>query len=180
MTEDTKFNLLDYAKGRSRAKDEVTLYMDEGAAKSASDLIERVQDKRTEDWTVVGVAPENREAFDAAQALVKASAVTIHLQGAPEGVVEAIRERNGLRDDAPVTAMFASGYVADLLETMYVKSVNAEGEEDSARRTKDEWLEFRAFAPESQWDKLANAVINLVFVSHVIDESVDAGFLAGS
>ena len=180
MTEDTKFNLLDFAKGRSRAKDEVTLYMDEEAAKEADALIVRTQDKRTEEWTAVGVAPENREAFDAAQARVKASAVTIHLQGAPEGVVEEIRDRNGLKDDSPVKDMFASGYVADLLETMHVKSVSATGEEDPTRLTKDDWMEFRRNAPKSQWDKLAGAVVNLVFVSNVIDEGVDAGFLAKS
>ena len=180
MTDNDKFDLLAFAKGRSRAKDEVTIYMDEDAAKEADSYIIKKQDKRTQEWTSMGVAPENQDAFDAARERIKQSAVTIHLQGAPEGIVDEIRERNGLRDDSPVADMFASGYVADLLETMHVKSVSAAGDEDTARRTKDEWMEFRSFAPKSQWGKLAAAVINLVFVSNVIDESVDAGFLAKS
>lgn len=175
MTE--PFDLLAFAAGRSRATDEVSLYMDENAANKASSFI-----KRNDKGDATGVT--DLEAFEAAQADLKKSVVVIHLEGLIDGRVEEIRaEYNIKRGDEfeeTVDETELNKYLTAVLAEMYQKSVDAEGNEATDKLTMEQWGQFRDNAPRSQWFKLLVAVRSLIFVASLIDESVDAGFLAKS
>ena len=63
---------------------------------------------------------------------------------------------------------------------MFVKAESASGQEDSTKRSFDEWLEFVGNLAESQWYKIQLAIDNLLLVNMVLDVTVDAPFLAKS
>ena len=175
MTE--PFDLLAFAAGRSRATDEVSLYMDENAAKKAADFI-----KRNDKGDPIGVT--DQEAFEAAQADLKKSVVVIHLEGLIDGRVEEIRNDFNIKvgdefnEDTDETEL--DKYLVAVLAEMYQKSVDTGGNENTDKLTIEQWGEFKRNIPRSQWFKLLVAVRSLIFVASLIDESVDAGFLAKS
>jgi len=175
MTE--PFDLLAFAAGRSRATDEVSLYMDENAAKKASSFI-----KRNDTGDATGTT--DLEAFETAQADLKKSVVVIHLQGLIDGRVEEIRAEYNIKrgDEFEETddETELNKYLTAVLAEMYQKSVTADGQESDTKLTIEQWGQFRDNAPRSQWFKLLVAVRSLIFVASLIDESVDAGFLAKS
>lgn len=182
MTENNAkdFDLLDFVKGRSRAKDEVVLYMDENAAKEVSKHLEYTKDADG-NLRAIGVLPEHDEEYKKAKEALEASAITIHLRGAPEGRVQELRDEfeivAGADDNDPHNE--ESWKVAVLIE-QYQKTVTADGRESTTPLTSEQWFEFKENAPRSQWEKLLFKVLELVYVSVVIDDSTDAGFLANS
>ena len=190
----TDFNMLAFAQGKSRAESKVTLYFDEAAARRAEDATAFTD-------PAPGEKPEryvaDQEAFDAARAAIKASAVTIHLKGLDEGRVDELREEHGVKAGAEGTSVFSldegrnEEYLIAVLAEAFDKAVNAEGVEDSSARIADTtaeslrearkyWTDFKRVTPSSQWPKLLGEVVNIIFVSYIIDEAVDAGFLADS
>lgn len=190
----TDFNMLAFAQGKSRAESSVTLYFDEAAARRADNATAFTE-------AGPGEKPEryvaDPEAFAEARAAIKASAVTIHLKGLDEGRVDELREQHGVKAGAESSAAFSldegrnEEYLIAVLAEAFDKSVNAEGIEDSTARITDTtteslntarkyWTDFKYVTPSSQWPKLLGEVINIIFVSYIIDEAVDAGFLADS
>lgn len=174
---DAPFDLLAFAAGRSRAKDEVSLYMDENAAKKAASFI-----KRNDSGDAIGVT--DQESFEASQDELKKSVVVIHLEGLPEGRVEEIRAEYNIKPGSEIGDEIEDAdldkYLVAILTEMYQKSVAPDGREDATPKTAEQWREFQKATPRSQWMKLLRQVLNLIFVASLIDESVDAGFLARS
>ena len=182
------FNMLAFAQGKSRAESSVTLYFDEAAARRADDataFTEPGPGERPERYVA------DPEAFAEARAAIKASAVTIHLKGLDEGRVDELREEHGVKAGAEGTSAFSldegrnEEYLIAVLAEAFEKSVNAEGAEDSSARISDTtteslrearkyWTDFKRVTPSSQWPKLLGEVVNIIFVSYIIDEAVDA------
>lgn len=71
---DEPFDLLEFVKGRSRAKSEVSLYTDEDASKRAATFI-----KYNKTGDPVGVT--DPEKFEEAREDLKKSVVIVHLEG---------------------------------------------------------------------------------------------------
>jgi hypothetical protein len=174
----TDFNLLTFAQGKSRAETSVTLYFNEAAANRAQLALDWDESTPPEKYV------KDREAFDAARAEVLASAVTVHLKGLDEGRVDEIRAEHevkaGMEMDFNLSDEKNESYLIDVLVEAFDKAVSADGSEDTTPKSHDEWVAFKKIAPASQWPKLLAEVLNIIFVSFVIDEAVDAGFLADS
>lgn len=171
MTENTKdFDLLAFAKGRSRAKDHVELYMDEDAAN------EMAKHLKYRDGEVVGVEDKNKDQYTAALERLKESAITVYLEGLPEGRVEELRGEFEVKGDGNDDDDNYESWIVAVLAEMYQKTVTATEQETDKTLTTEEWFEFKKAMPRSQWMKLLVKVKELIFVSGVIDDGVDAGF----
>lgn len=175
-TDAPAFNLLQFAQGKSHAETDVTLYFNEDAASRASAATDT--DEAGEKYV------SNREAFDKAREELKASAVTVHLKGLDEGRVDEIRAEHEVTPGSELSFNLSDekneNYLIAVLVEAFDKAVAADGSEDATKKTAEEWLEFKKACPSSQWPKLLGEVLNIIFVSYVIDEAVDAGFLADS
>ena len=174
----TEFNVFTFAQGKSRAEASVTLYFNEKAAGEAQDALD--SDDHGEKFV------KDESAFKAARAAIKASAVTFHLKGLDEGRVDEIRADHEIIPGSEAESHFNltdeknEKYLVDILVEAFDKAVAADGAEDTTKRTAAEWFEFKKVAPSSQWPKLLGELIGIIFVSYILDEAVDAGFLADS
>jgi len=172
----TEFNLLTFAQGKSRAETDTTLYFNEDASNRAIAATEL--DENGERYV------KDRDAFDAARAEVKASGVVIHLKGLDEGRVDEIRAEHTVEAGSELTSDLTDekfeGYLVAILVEAFDKAVPVAGDADTTKKTSDAWFEFKKAAPASQWSKLLRSVLDIIFVSFIIDEAVDAGFLVES
>lgn len=178
MTENNteeEFDLLAFVRGRSHATDAVTLYMDENAAKAVSDCLEYGRDGQA-----IGVLPGKDEEYAEAKKELEASAVTIHLRGTAEGRVKELRHEFNIVEGEENDPDNEESWKVAVLVEQYQKTVSASGKESVKPLTSAEWFEFKENAPRTQWNKLLGNVLNLVYISAVIDDSTDAGFLANS
>jgi hypothetical protein len=169
---DKKFDLFAHIMGADRPTDVVEIYTNERAAQKAWALIKFTEGN---DPVPVGlIDPSTADEYAALQKEISDSSVKIHLRGIPAETHQSIKD--GYLIDGEST----KGYHVRLLEEMFVKAESASGQEDSTKRSFDEWLEFVGNLAESQWYKIQLAIDNLLLVNMVLDVTVDAPFLAKS
>lgn len=172
---DKEFDLLGFVQGRSRAKDSITLYMDEDAANEASKHL-----KLDSKGKPIAVIKDHEDEYKAAKERLDASGVTIHLEGASEGRVQELRDEFGIKGDGNDDKDNYESWVVAVLIEQYKKTVSANGQETEKALTSEQWFEFKKAAPRTQWRNLLEKVVELVYVSAMIDENTDAGFLVDS
>lgn len=170
----TTFDLLDYVQQRDLPEDKVEIYLDEASAFAAEKLI-----RRTDKGRPIGVAEDDRDAYEALVTKVKASTITLHLRGVQPEVIANVRAESGITNESEYGDQVSNAdYIAGLLAMMARKAVRADDVEGTLPSTAAQWITFKGNIPESQWSKISAAVIGLAFASFLMDETVQSGFLA--
>lgn len=165
------FSLFDHLEGRDFPTDSVSLYVDETSALEASKLIERRKDLRYPKTPEQEAELETVEAeLKALAAKVEASAITVHLRGAPNGVVQDALEDD--KDKGPGTYR--------LLALLIQKVTLPDGSEDSSLVSVDDMKRLEQLLPLQSWVRLNETASRLVVASLAYDEMADDGLFQKS
>ena len=173
------FNVVDFVMGRSLAEDDVVLYTNENAALHLKDAVRNL-DIEADDFVPT---KEMKELSAAALA----SKIILRLHAMDPKDYEPLFEK-ARKDAAEALGKFGkesdeeteiwNEYRNKLLSEIWVKTTNAEGAEDTAKKTPKEVEKFRLYLPESQRKVLEDAIVKVTFASSAIDLSADPDFLA--
>lgn len=188
------FSLTAHLEGRGYPTKDVTVFTDADSAFALAQINERLE-ALANDREALGEATRSRKykeltaEYDALEAQadelrekVKESRLEFHLRGISPGHLNKIRKdviKQAEKDETDpddLGVLVGNAWIAPQI----ISVTNAAGEKDEHVFTPDEVATIRDLLPESQWNKLDEAVSDLSFKSHYIDAAVDPGFLPKS
>lgn len=175
MSNTDEFDFDAFLDGRSRAKDSVTLYLNEEAANEASRHLEYNSQGKA-----IGILTGHEDDYKAAKEVLDGSALTIHLHGADEGVVDDLRKKHGIDAQSDPDSEEYAVFLVDVLVEQYDHAETADGKVSRTPVDAEKWFARKRTFPRTQWNKLMIAVQSLIYVAVAIDENTNADFLANS
>lgn len=182
------FNFLDVLSERSYPKDKVSVYLDEGSAYQAKLTRRMIEDAKTEaeikklEKLLKGYADK-----------VKASEYVFHLTGVSseraENVFELAKEKypvetrtrktsSGSLEQYEIPSPDRNEYLGYLMLWIYVDAIESPDGKIHAAPDVENIIQFAKKAPQSQVEKVANAIANLRVSSEAFEDAIDDDFLA--
>lgn len=184
------FNFLDVLAERSYPKDKVSVYLDEGAAYKAKATRLIIEDAKT-DAEVKKLQKLLKQYSDD----VKKSEYIFHLTGVSseraEEIIELAKDKypvekrtrklgNGSLEQYEVPSPERNEYVGYLMFWIYVEAIEAPDGKIHAAPDIENIIQFIKKAPQSQVEKVAEAIADLRVSSELFEEAIDDDFLAKS
>lgn len=184
------FNFLDVLAERSYPKDKVSIYLDEAAAYQARITRLLIEEAKTE-----ADIKKLQKVLKGYSDKVKASEYTFHLTGVGTERAEEILEL--AKDKYPVemrTRKTASGsleqyevpsterteYLGYLMFWIYIEAIESPDGKIHAAPDIENIIQFVKKAPQSQVERVAEAIAKLRVSSEAFEEAIDDDFLAKS
>lgn len=167
-----KFSVLEVAHGRGYPQDIVTVYTDHDAAFKIHRLEKQIA-KET-DGEKVNVLDEQRNAL---VERVKSSALTFHMRGIGEGLIDDLKKKANEQFGADEENVDRNKWLNHSYLANHVVSVtDAENNVDDHRWTSEEIATLKRDLPVESFEKLVELMFELTFAARYFDEVVSADF----
>lgn len=166
-----KFSVLEVATDRAFPQDIVTIYTDHDAAFKIHRLEQKIADTR--EGEAVNALDEERNAL---KEKVKSSALTFHMRGISQGLMDDIQTKAKAdfgNEETPEKATWVnSAYLANHI----ISVTDAEGSIDDHKWTAEEVASLKRILPVESFQKLVELMFELTFAARYFDEVVSADF----
>jgi hypothetical protein len=175
------FNLSDLIKNRAYPTKDVAIYLDESSALKIFELRSELYES-VDDAEVKKLEAE----IEVLAQKIKGSALTFHLRGVSQEVVERVLEEcntlHGLKknEDPGETPGWMRDYITILVGLNIEKIVDPAGNEDVDKYDYTKTEELRRNLPSAEWTKLVDTMQKLTLAGGYFDQLTDAGFLPRS
>lgn len=176
------FNLADAIKGRAYPKAEVVIYLDDESAMQILDINKEILMSEDQDF----IDAMYKKIEDLSNK-IKESAVTFHMRGVGQQIVEEVLEdcnkaydTGNPKDDPTDNPGWLKDYITILVAKNIEKVVDSNGNVDSTPFDVEKVSELRLNIPQAEWKKLVEAMQKLTLAGGYFEQLTDAGFLPKS